>query len=73
MTVEETAACLGIPEATVRTRYFRARGLLRESIARELDLAERDIFAFGGAHCDHLVAAVMARLGVENGEAPTTG
>lgn len=29
MTVEEAAAALGIPEATVRTRFFRARGLLR--------------------------------------------
>src|SRR5262249_42456720 len=42
MSVEETAQCLGIPEATVRTRQFRARSLLRESLARELDLAERD-------------------------------
>jgi RNA polymerase sigma-70 factor (ECF subfamily) len=62
MSVEETAQCLGIPEATVRTRQFRARGLLRESLARELDLAERDVFAFGGWHCDRIVARVMARL-----------
>ncbi len=33
LTVEETAAALAIPEATVRTRYFRARRLLRESMA----------------------------------------
>src|SRR5262249_22935786 len=39
MSVEEAAQCLGIPEATVRTRQFRARGLLRESLAREIDLA----------------------------------
>ncbi len=32
MTVEEAGACLGIPAATVRTRYFRAKGLLRESL-----------------------------------------
>jgi RNA polymerase sigma-70 factor (ECF subfamily) len=37
LAVDETAAALGIPEATVRTRYFRARGLLRESMAREWD------------------------------------
>jgi len=35
LSVEETAAALGIPEATVRTRYFRARGLLREALALE--------------------------------------
>src|SRR6185503_1121622 len=30
--VEETAAALGVPEITVRTRYFRARKLLRKSM-----------------------------------------
>src|SRR3546814_657075 len=29
MSVDETADCLGVPAATVRTRYFRAKGLLR--------------------------------------------
>jgi RNA polymerase sigma-70 factor (ECF subfamily) len=62
MSVEETAQCLGIPEATVRSRHFRARGMLRESLAREMDLAERDVFTFGGEHCDRVVAAVLARL-----------
>jgi RNA polymerase sigma-70 factor (ECF subfamily) len=62
LTVEETAQCLSIPEATVRSRHFRARSLLREALARQIDLAERDLFAFGGAHCDRVVAAVMSRL-----------
>ena len=35
LTVTETAAALGIPAATVRTRYFRARTLLREAMAQE--------------------------------------
>src|SRR5262245_12275142 len=63
LSVEETAACLGIPEATVRSRHFRAKGLLREALAREVDLAERDIFEFGGQHCDSVIAHVLARLG----------
>lgn len=62
MTVEETAAALRIPEATVRTRFFRARALLRESLAREIDFALEDTFAFAGARCDRSVAAVMARI-----------
>ena len=33
LSVAETAARLGISQATVRTRYFRARRLLRESMA----------------------------------------
>lgn len=34
LSVAETSAALLIPEATVRTRYFRARALLRDSLAR---------------------------------------
>jgi RNA polymerase sigma-70 factor (ECF subfamily) len=63
MSVEDTAQCLGIPEATVRSRHFRAKGLLRESLAREIDLAERDLFEFGGSHCDGVIRRVLARLG----------
>ena len=59
LSVEETAQCLGIPEATVRSRHFRARSLLRESIAQDLDLAERDAFDFDGERCDRIVAAVL--------------
>jgi RNA polymerase sigma-70 factor (ECF subfamily) len=71
LNVEETARSLGIPEATVRTRYFRARSLLRESLAREMDLAERDLYEFGGRHCDRVVGAVLARIaGLEHGGRP---
>ncbi len=65
MGVDEIAQALGLPEATVRTRYFRARGLLREGLARDMDLALGDAFAFDGARCDRIVAAVMQRLGGE--------
>ncbi len=62
LSVEETAQTLDIPEATVRSRYFRAKSLLREALAKEIDLAERDIFEFGGKHCDRIVASVLSRL-----------
>jgi RNA polymerase sigma-70 factor (ECF subfamily) len=61
LSVEETALCLGIPEATVRTRFFRARGLLRESIARDVDMAVEEAFSFDGVRCDRIVAAVLER------------
>jgi RNA polymerase sigma-70 factor (ECF subfamily) len=62
MTVDETAECLGIPPATVRTRLFRARALLRAALARDIDTATVDVFGFAGARCDRIVAAVMARI-----------
>jgi RNA polymerase sigma-70 factor (ECF subfamily) len=62
MTVQETAECLGIPPATVRTRFFRARALLREALERDMDTARAGIFGFGGARCDRMVAAVLARI-----------
>lgn len=62
MEVAEVAACLGIPEATVRTRFFRARALLRESLSREFDSAQENAFGFAGDRCDRIVARVMARL-----------
>lgn len=62
MTVDEAAACLGIPQATVRTRYFRARSLLREALAQAIDFGMEDAFAFAGARCDRIVAGVLDRL-----------
>jgi RNA polymerase sigma-70 factor, ECF subfamily len=66
MTVQETADCLGIPAATVRTRLFRARALLREALARDLDLAAIDVFSFAGERCDRIVAGALARARLPN-------
>ncbi|MDQ2926943.1 MAG: RNA polymerase sigma factor [Pseudomonadota bacterium] len=62
MSVEETACALEIPEATVRTRFFRARSLLREGLSRDVDFAIGDAFAFAGARCDRIVASVRERI-----------
>jgi RNA polymerase sigma-70 factor (ECF subfamily) len=62
MSVQETATALGVPEATVRSQFFRARGLLREALARDFDHAAASAFSFDGARCDRIVAAVIARL-----------
>ena len=62
LSVEETAAVLGIPAATVRTRFFRARSLLREALAQKIDLACEDAFSFAGSRCDRIVASVLARI-----------
>jgi len=65
LSVEETAEVLNIPAATVRTRFFRARSLMRESLASEIDLACEDAFGFAGERCDRIVARVMQRLSEE--------
>jgi RNA polymerase sigma-70 factor (ECF subfamily) len=61
LSVEETAQLLAIPEATVRSRHFRARGLLRESLAQDIDVAQQELMGFDGERCDRIVAAVLAR------------
>jgi RNA polymerase sigma-70 factor (ECF subfamily) len=62
MPVEEVAALLGIPETTVRTRFFRARAQLRESLSRDMDFALEDAFSFAGVRCDRIVASVLASI-----------
>lgn len=62
LNVEETAEALNIPEATVRTRFFRARHLLSEGLAKDIDLAFGDAFSFDGERCDRIVAGVLDRL-----------
>ncbi|WP_321939959.1 MULTISPECIES: RNA polymerase sigma factor [unclassified Paraburkholderia] len=62
LSIEETAQSLGIAEATVRSRHFRARQMLRESLVQELERLGPDLFEFGGRNCDRIVAAVLARL-----------
>lgn len=62
MSVEETAECLGVPPATVRTRAFRARALLRASLSRDIDVATVNTFEFAGERCDRIVSRVLDRL-----------
>jgi RNA polymerase sigma-70 factor (ECF subfamily) len=64
LSVEETSEALGIPEATVRSRYFRARSMLREALASEIDMAFEDTFAFDGERCDRIVQSVLTHLKV---------
>jgi RNA polymerase sigma-70 factor, ECF subfamily len=62
MTVEETAQCLGISEAIVRSRLSQAKSLFRTSIEREIDLVLRHVFAFGGERCERTAETVLHRI-----------
>jgi len=64
LSVSETAACLEIPEATVKTRYHRARQLLQEHLAGLVEANIGDAFPFAGERCDRIVAGVFRRLGL---------
>lgn len=65
LSVEETAVALDIPAPTVRSRFFRARSLLREGLARDIDLTLEDAFGFAGERCDRIVANVLATITAE--------
>ncbi|MGH0032582.1 MAG: RNA polymerase sigma factor [Myxococcota bacterium] len=65
LSVQETAASLGIEPGTVKTRLHRARGLLRERLLGDFGGATADAFPFGNQRCDRLVAAVLTRLNQE--------
>ena len=69
MSVEDVAIALELPEATVRTRLFRARGLLREGLSRDIDVAMADAFAFDGERCDRIVARVLQSADLTAGDA----
>jgi RNA polymerase sigma-70 factor (ECF subfamily) len=71
MSVEETAAILDIPPETVRSRTFRARAMLRESLARDIDAATIDAFGFDGDRCDRMCAGVLKRLGQQSEDSVT--
>jgi RNA polymerase sigma-70 factor (ECF subfamily) len=63
LSVAETAACLDVPEDTVKTRLFRARGHLQRRLAERADSAIPELFPFHAPRCNRVVAAVLGRLG----------
>lgn len=64
LSVTETAESLELQEETVRTRFFRARSMLKESLLQKIDGPTRDVYDFHLNRCDRVVAGVLARIGV---------
>jgi len=62
MSIEETAACLGIPGDTVKTRFHRANKLLRQVLSAEFGSVLDGAFPFLGGRCDQLILRVLERL-----------
>jgi RNA polymerase sigma-70 factor, ECF subfamily len=64
MSIEETAACLGIPGDTVKTRLYRANRQLRRALRAEFGSILDGAFPFLGGRCDGLTRRVLDRLGL---------
>lgn len=62
LSVKETAKSLDIKEATVKTRFHRARNLMQETLNRHMDTAGLRAFEFAGKRCDGMVVTVLKRL-----------
>jgi RNA polymerase sigma-70 factor (ECF subfamily) len=66
LSVKETAAFLGLPQATVKTRLHRARRLLRQALNEQLAPALADAFPFDGMRCTRMADRVLERLGLSS-------
>jgi len=64
LSVEETAAALDLLPATVKTRLYRARSLVRDDLEARIGPLLLDAFPFAGRRCDRLTDAMMAKLGL---------
>lgn len=62
MSVEEAAFCLGVSQDVVKTRFLRARAMLREDLATRVETNAHDTFAFAGARCDAVASYVLGEL-----------
>jgi len=62
MSVAETAACLEVEPATVKTRYHRARQLLQQRLSDLMDATVGEVFPFDGARCDRIVFGVLRTI-----------
>jgi len=62
MSVEQTAYCLGVSHDVVKTRFLRARTMLRESLAEQVKPYLQQTFSFAGPRCDAVVHHVLGTL-----------
>lgn len=60
LNTSETAECLNVTPAVVRTRLRRARAMLRERLLKRVGVSLDSLFTFLGVRCDRIVRAVRA-------------
>jgi len=62
LSVDDTAAALAVSQEVVKTRFLRARAMLRELLQADIHLPPREVYAFAGERCDEVVGSVLAAL-----------
>ena len=62
LSVDDTASGLEVTHEVVKTRFLRARALLRTRLAGDPAGAVATLHEFGGDRCDRIVASVLAQL-----------
>lgn len=62
MSVDEAAYCLQVSEAVIKTRYLRARSMLRDALGARIEAHTDSVFAFAGDRCDQVVQHVVSQL-----------
>jgi RNA polymerase sigma-70 factor, ECF subfamily len=62
MSTEETSGCLDIGLEAVKSRLFRAKGILRKEISARTAGVTPSLFQFGAERCDRIVAIVLKQL-----------
>jgi len=62
MSIEETAATLGLLPETVKTRLHRARRMLRDALVGQIDPMFTEVFPFDGWRCERMTNIVVEKL-----------
>lgn len=71
MTVDETAATLGVLAQTVKSRLHRAKTMLRANLEEHITAVSLTAFPFGGQRCQRVTEAVLARLNIQSTDRTT--
>jgi len=62
MSVSEAAYCLQVSDAVIKTRYLRARSMLRDALGARIEAHTDSVCAFAGDRCDQVVQHGVSQL-----------
>ena len=62
LSTQETAESLDLPIDVVKTRFSRAKKLLRSHLEQHIQAAGLEVFEFAGERCDTVVSNVLERI-----------